>query len=461
MILMMVSMTSERFTVPVPERYGSKEMRKVFEEESYLNYQLMVEAKVAEAQAEVGLIPKDAAMEISSKANLDYITIERWREIESTTQHETASLVEALIEVCKEVAKPWVHYGLTSNDVIDTSLSLQLKNSMEIMAIKMTFFTEILCEKALEYQDLPAVGRTHGQHTSIIPFGLKFAVWASEMNRHITRLRQLKERVLICKTLGVVGTGSIMGERALEVQALTAKKLGLKPSEATTQVISRDILAEAIFFTALVASSLDKMATEVRNLQRTEIKEVAEPFRAAQIGSSAVPMKRNPIKSERVSSLAKLIRALPSVALQNLPLWHERDLSNSANERIIVPSAFILLDECINSMIKVMGGLVVRADKIRSNIDLTQGQIYSEFILGILLTKGISRSHAHRLLNNAAGRALKENISYSEAILKDEELSSLLTKKEVEDLFDPMKHFSASKKIITNVVNLFKKIKES
>ncbi|MCP8309947.1 MAG: adenylosuccinate lyase [Candidatus Methylarchaceae archaeon HK01M] len=456
-----VLMTSERSTLPVPERYGSKEMREVFEEESYLNYQLMVEAAVAEAQAEIGLIPKSAAIEISSKANLEYITIERWREIESITQHETASLVEAVVEVCGDEAKPWVHYGLTSNDVLDTSLSLQLKRSMEIMEGKIISFTEILCGKALEYQDLPAVGRTHGQHTSIISFGLKFAVWASEMNRHILRLRQLRERALVCKTLGVVGTGSVMGEKALKVQALTAKKLGLKPLDAATQVIPRDILAEVIFFTALVVSSLDKMATEVRNLQRTEIREVAEPFRATQIGSSAVPMKRNPIKCERVSSLAKLIRALPSVALQNIPLWHERDLSNSANERIIVPSAFILLDECINSMTKVMGGLVVRADKIRLNIDLTQGQIYSEFILDILLKKGISRSHAHRLLNNAAGRALKENISYSETILRDEELSSLLTKEEVRGLFDPIKHFSASKKIIAKVADLFQRTKES
>jgi len=272
-------MTSKRSTLPVPERYGSKEMREIFEEENYLSYQLMVEASVAEAQAEVGLIPRSAAVEIASKANLQYITIERWREIELTTQHETASLVEALVEVCKDEAKPWIHYGLTSNDVLDTSLSLQLKKSMEIMEGKMVTFTAILCEKALEYQDLPAVGRTHGQHASIISFGLKFAVWASEMNRHIERLRQLRERALVCKTLGVVGTGSVMGERALDVQTLTAKKLGLKPLGAATQVVPRDILAEVIFYTALVASSLDKIATEVRNLQRTEIKEVAEPFR--------------------------------------------------------------------------------------------------------------------------------------------------------------------------------------
>ncbi|MGQ9469259.1 MAG: adenylosuccinate lyase, partial [Nitrososphaerales archaeon] len=443
-------MSSYRSTLPVPERYGSKEMREIFEEESYLKYQLMVESAVAEAQAEINLIPKNAAMEISSKAKLEYITIERWHNIESITKHETASLVEAIVEVCNDEAKPWVHYGLTSNDVLDTALSLQLKQALEIIERKMISLTEILCDKALNYKDLPATGRTHGQHASIMSFGLKFAVWASEMNRNITRLYQLKDRAFVCKTLGVVGTGSVMGERALDVQEIVAKKLGLKSLDAATQVVPRDILAEVIFFTALVASALDKMAKEVRNLQRTEIREVEEPFAADQIGSSAVPIKRNPIKCERVSSLAKYIRSLPEVALNNVPLWHERDLSNSANERIIVPSAFILLDECMNLMIDVMRDLVVRVDRIRSNIDLTQGQIYSEFVLDALLRKGLSRSKAHKLLRKSASEALKENIPYHEAILRDEELRNLLTKDEVMSLFDPKKHLSASKRIIEN-----------
>ncbi|MEM2873033.1 MAG: adenylosuccinate lyase [Nitrososphaerales archaeon] len=452
-------MASYRSTLPVPERYGSKEMRDLFEEESYLKYQLMVEAAVAEAQAEMGLIPKNAAKEIASKANLEHITIERWREIEATTQHETASLVEAIVEICNDEAKPWVHYSLTSNDILDTSLSLQLKQALEIIERKMIYLTEVLCDKALDYQDLPAVGRTHGQHASIISFGLKFAVWISEMNRNILRLQQLKDRALVCKTLGAVGTGSVMGEKALDVQALAAKKLGLKSLDAATQVVPRDILAEVIFFTALLASTLDKMAKEIRNLQRTEIREVEEPFATNQIGSSAVPIKRNPIKCERVSSLAKYIRALPDVALYNIPLWHERDLSNSANERIIVPSAFILLDECINLMMDVMKGLVVRTDRIKANIDLTQGQIYSEFVLDALLRKGLSRSKAHRLLRKSASEASNRNIPYSEAILKDEELSTLLKKDEVMSLFDPKKHLSSSKMIIANVIEQFQKIR--
>jgi adenylosuccinate lyase len=454
-------MVSYRSTLPVPERYGSREMREIFDEEGYLKYQLMVEGTVAEAQAEVGLIPKRAAIEIASKADLKHVTIERWREIEATTKHETASLVEAIVELCNDEAKPWVHYGLTSNDVLDTSLSLQLKKALELLEEKMIALAEILCEKAIKYQDLPAVGRTHGQHASILSFGLKFAVWASEMSRNIVRLRQLRERALVCKTLGVVGTGSVMGEKALEVQVIASRKLGLKPMETATQIVPRDLLAEVIFFTSLVASTLDKMAVEVRNLQRTEIREVEEPFVADQIGSSAVPIKRNPIRCERVSSIAKYIRSLPEVGLNNIPLWHERDLSNSANERIIVPSAFILLDECMNSMMEVMEGLVVREDRIRANIDMTKEQIYSEFVLDALLRKGLSRSRAHKLLRKSANEALKENITYSEAILKDDELRSLLTREVVMSLFDPKKHLSASKRIISNVIEQFQRMRIS
>lgn len=445
-------------SVPVPEKYGSKEMRAIFEEENVLRLQLSVEAAVAEAQAELGLIPKEAAKEISAKATPDYVTIERWREIEAITKHETASLVEAIVEVCDEGAKPWVHYGLTSNDVLDTALSLQLKASLEIIERRMMDLARVLSKKAQQYQALPAVGRTHGQQASIIPFGLKFAVWASETVRHLVRLRQMKERALVCKTLGVVGTGSVMREKALMVQSLVAKKLGLASLNEVTQVVPRDLLAEVIFLSALVASTMDKMGTEVRNLQRTEIREAEEPFGEEQIGSSALPIKRNPIRCERVSSLAKFLRTLPHVALENVPLWHERDLSNSANERVTVPSAMILLDETIRTMEEVLEGLVVREDRIRSNLELMKGQIYSEFVLDALIRRGVSRSKAHRLLRKAAFRASEKGASYAEVILEDEELGTLLTKEEVMALFDPAKAFGAAKEIITNTALLVERI---
>lgn len=440
--------------VPVPRRYGSKEIRSIFEEESILKYQLIFEVSVAKAQAKFGLIPQRAADEISLKATPEHVKIGRWREIEKITKHETAALVEAIIEVCDEEAKPWVHYGLTSNDVLDTSLSLQLMKSFEIIERKIITLARVLSKKALDYQDTPAVGRTHGQHASIISFGLKFAVWCSEMVRNTMRLRQLKARVLVCKTLGAVGTGSVMGEKALSVQAEVAQDLGLRSLDAATQVVPRDLLAEVVFFAALVASTCDKMSTEVRNLQRTEIAEAEEPFGTEQIGSSSLPIKRNPIRCERVSSLARYIRALPAVALENIPLWHERDLSNSANERIIVPSALILLDEILGLMQEVIEGLVIRPDMIKSNRELTKGQIFSEFILDALIKKGVSRSRAHKLLRKAAVDASKEMIPYSEAILKEEELNLLLTKDEVTNLFDPVKAISASKKIISNIIEL-------
>jgi adenylosuccinate lyase len=438
--------------VPVPLKYGSKEMRQIFEEETYFRFQLLFESTVADSQAQLGLIPKKAAIEINSKANLKNITVKRWREIEKITHHETASLVESIVEVVNKEAKPWVHYGLTSNDVLDTTLSLQLKNSIEIIEKQIVKAVKMLGKKALKYQDLPAVGRTHGQHASIISFGLKFAVWSSEIMRHSERLQQLKERALVCKTLGVVGTGSVMGTKALKVQALTAKKLGLKSIEAATQVVPRDILAEVLFFGALVASSLEKIAIEIRNLQRTEISEMEEAFGTNQIGSSAVPTKRNPIKCERISSLAKFVRVLPDVALQNIPLWHERDLSNSANERMIVPQSFVLLDEMIQLTINVLDGLIVNTDSIKRNLDLTREQIFSEFIMDALIKKGIPRSRAHELLRKAALKALTEKIRYSEAILVDKKLGALLDKKEISKLFKPQRCLAASKEIIANVV---------
>jgi adenylosuccinate lyase len=408
-------------------------MKQIFEEETYLRFQLLFESAVADSQAQVGLIPKKAAIEINSKANLKNIKVKRWRDIEKITHHETASLVESIVEVVNKEAKPWVHYGLTSNDVLDTTLSLQLKNSIEI----------------IEKQIVKAVKI---QHASIISFGLKFAVWSSEIMRHLKRLQQLKERALVCKTLGVVGTGSVMGTKALKVQALTAKKLGLKSIEAATQVVPRDILAEVLFFGALVASSLEKIAIEIRNLQRTEIREMEEAFGTNQIGSSAVPTKRNPIKCERISSLAKFVRVLPDVALQNIPLWHERDLSNSANERMIVPQSFVLLDEMIQLTINVLDGLIVNTDSIKRNLDLTREQIFSEFIMDALIKKGIPRSSAHELLRKAALKALTEKIRYSEAILVDKKLGALLDKKEISKLFKPQRCLAASKEIIANVV---------
>ena len=335
-------------------RYGSKEMREIFEDESRLRYQLSFEGAVAMAQAKVGMIPESAAMEISKVANSRSVTLSRVAELESVSEHDTAAVVEALAEQVSAGTKPWIHYGLTSNDVVDTATCIKMSSAFRIIGTKVAKLAELLSDKAVEYKQVPAVGRTHGQHASIIAFGLKFAVWAAEMAKHLERIDEGRKRFLLCKTLGVVGTGSLMGDKALKVQEIAAESLGLYPTDAATQVIPRERFAEMQFLMALIGSTLDKIAIEIRNLQRTEIGEVAEPFRKGQMGSSAVPVKRNPIKSERVSSLAKILRSLVSVSMENVALWHERDLSNSANERFTLPEASILLDEMLGAMTRVI-----------------------------------------------------------------------------------------------------------
>jgi adenylosuccinate lyase len=259
-------------------RYGSKKMREIFEEKKKLKYQLDFEAEVALAQAKLKLIPDGAAKNISKNARSGSITLERVKKLEKITEHDTAAVIEALSERCAYAAKPWVHYGLTSSDVVDTCMCIQLRDAFEILEPKLSKLCLLLIEKAKNYAKTPAVGRTHGQHASIISFGLKFAVWANELAQHIDRINEGKKRFLVCKTLGVVGTGSLMGVKSIEVQAIVGQQLGLHPVEAATQVIPRERFAEAQFIISLIGSTLEKMGTEIRNLQRTEIGEVQEPF---------------------------------------------------------------------------------------------------------------------------------------------------------------------------------------
>ncbi|MEM2761044.1 MAG: adenylosuccinate lyase [Nitrososphaerales archaeon] len=437
-------------------RYGSDEIKRVFEEQKRLEYELEFEACVAEAQGELGLIPVRAAKEIAAKARSGRITVKRVKELEAVSEHDTAAMVESISELCSESAKPWIHYGLTSYDVVDTVISMQIRDSLQVIRPKIIKLTTLLAEKAVKYRDVPAVGRTHGQHASIISFGLKFAVWASDMINHIERLTELQKRVLACKTLGVVGTGSLMGKKALDVQKLVAKKLKLHPVEAATQVVSRERYAEFMFAVAVIASTLDKIAVEIRNLQRTEIGEMSEPFKEGQIGSSAVPVKKNPIKSERTSSLARLVKAMVNVSLENVSLWHERDLSNSANERFTIPTAAILLDEMLNSMLRVIAGLRVDERRILRNLELTKGQIYAEFVLDVLVKKGKPRFDAYRAIQRIAFDATKKDIHFLDALNRDKELSSMLSTNELKAIFNPKNHLSASGVIIDNVAKMVK-----
>lgn len=437
-------------------RYGSKEIKQIFEEEQRLIYEIEFEAAVAFAQAQIGVIPSYASEEITRIAKSHAVSLRRVKELEIVSDHDTAALIEALGELCSTRTKPWIHYGLTSSDVVDTSTSMQIRDVFRVIEPKLSHLAAILINRATEHITLPAVGRTHGQHASIIAFGLKFAVWAAEMAKHIERIEESKKRILLCKTLGVVGTGSLMGESALEVQDMVAKSLGLVPVEAATQVISRERYAEMQFLIALLGASLDKIAIEIRNLQRTELAEVAEPFRQGQIGSSAVPVKRNPIKCERVSSLARMLRSLVNVSMENIPLWHERDLSNSANERFTIPMSAILIDEMLNLITKVISELQINKDRITSNIDITKGQIYAEFVLAALVKQGIPRFEAYREIQRVAFTALQNSEYFLEAMVKDPWISKKMSEDDLLSLFDPNDHLAASAKIVDKVSSLVK-----
>lgn len=438
-------------------RYGTKEMLAVFEDQKKIDYQLQIEGATALAQSEIAMIPKPAGKNIFQTANSGKITAKRIKHLEAKSDHDTAALVEALSERCQVSARPWVHYGLTSNDLVDTSNSLQIKDVLSLIEPKVSRLALILAKKAVQYSDVPAVGRTHGQHASIISFGLKFANWAAEMAAHIERIEEIKKRILICKTLGVVGTGSLMGAKAVEVQKRVAKRLGLYPADVATQVIPRERYAEYIFQLALLGSTLEKIAIEIRNLQRTEIGEVAEYFKEGQMGSSAVPVKRNPIKSERISSLSKLLRSQMSTAFENIPLWHERDLSNSANERFTIPMCSILLDEMLETMIKIIDNLKINVEKIKSNLYVTNGQIFAEFVLEALIKKSVPRFVAYRDVQRVAFAAHGKGVNYIDAVKSDKAISSKLSEKEIEKIFSPESHLGASPEIISNVNNLVQK----
>ncbi len=440
-------------------RYGSKEMKEIFEESKKLEYELKFEAAVASAQADIDIIPKYAALEIAEIIRSDKINLDRIKELEKVSDHDTAAVIEAISELCSNNIKPWIHYGLTSNDVVDTSTSMQMKNAFLIIESKIKDLIKELLEKAKENRNLPAVGRTHGQHASIISFGLKFAIWSNELLDHLTRINEGKKRFLLCKTLGVVGTGSIMRENALQVQKIVSEKLDLIPTEAATQVIPRERYAEMIFIIALIGSTLDKIAVEIRNLQRTEIGEVQESFKKGQMGSSAVPVKKNPIKSERISSFSKILKSNVSISLENISLWHERDLSNSANERFIIPTSAILIDDMLNTMIKIISGLYINKEKIQKNIEITNGQIFAEFVLQLLISKGVPRFEAYRNIQNIAFKATESKEHFLTLLTKDDNIIKIVSADELNSIFNPQNQLSASASIINNIINKAQKMK--
>jgi len=314
-------------------RYGTPEMLRIFEEENYFQKLLDVEAALAWAHAQVGNIPKEDAEKIVKMASTKYVEVSRIKEIEKEIKHDIMSLVRAFAEVCGP-SGAYIHLGITSYDVVDTAKALQLKEAVEIIGRKLDELELVLLRQADRYKKTIMIGRTHGQHALPLTFGLKLSVWMREISRHIQRLRECKERLIVGKMSGAVGTQAGLGPHALKIQELVMNRLGIKAAEVSTQIIQRDRHAELICILAMIASTLDKIATEIRELQRTEIGEVFEPFeREKQVGSSTMPHKRNPELCERICGLAKILRGLVIPALENIPTWHERDLTQSSSER--------------------------------------------------------------------------------------------------------------------------------
>ena len=441
-------------------RYGTREMLKVFDEEYRLQKLLDVEAALILALAEVGLYPKDKALKVAEKASTSYVKLERVKEIEKKIKHDVMAVVEALAEVCGEEGG-FIHFGATSNDILDTATALQFKEALNILEDKLWKLEEVLMGLTEKYKDTIMVGRTHGQHALPITLGLKFAVWLREISRYIERLRECRKRVLVGKLTGAVGTQAGFGLEGLKIQELVMKKLGLQPVDVSTQIIQRDRYAELICLLAMLASTLDKFALEIRLLQRTEVAEVFEPFDfKTQVGSSTMPHKINPITCERICGLAKILRGLVIPALENIPLWHERDLTNSSAERILIPEALILTDYMLKLMLDILSGLRVDKEKMRKNLNLTKGRIMSEALMLTLTKKGISRQEAHKIVREISMKSILENLDLKTVAEKDEKICKILSKEELEETLKPENYLGTTFIQIEKALEKTKKEKE-
>jgi len=435
-------------------RYVTAEMRKIFEEESRLQKFLDVEAALAWALAEVGKIPRWAAEQIAEKASVKYVRPEKVKEVESRIGHDIMAMVEVLAEACGEAGK-YVHYGATSYDIVDTATALQIKEALSLIEDKLNRLEEVLIGLASKYKRTLMVGRTHGQHALPITLGLKFAVWLREISRHIVRLNQCKDRILVGKLTGAVGTQAGFGPEGLKVQKLVMDRLGLKPVEVSTQIVQRDRHAELICVLANLASTLDKFATEIRELQRTEIGELAEPFQfGRQVGSSTMPHKANPVICERICGLAKIMRSLVFPALENVISWQERDLTHSSAERFIIPEALVLADYMLSLMIRVLEELRVDEKRMLENLKLTKGRIMSEAVMLKLTEKGVGRQEAHRLLRELTAKSLVENKDFKTVLIESPEVRKYLSEKEIVEALKPRNYLGTAVKQVEAAIKI-------
>jgi adenylosuccinate lyase len=419
-------------------------MLKIFEEETRVQKLLDVEAALALAHAEVGDIPMKDAEKIAAMASTKHVKVERVKAIEKEIKHDIASLVRALSEVCGS-SGAYVHLGATSYDIVDTANALQLKDALGLIEEKLSDLKEILKKQAAQYKGTMMIGRTHGQHALPITLGFKFAVWGYEVNRHLERLNECKKRVLVGKISGAVGTQAGLGEHAEQIQELVMKRLGLHAAEISTQIVQRDRYAELVCIYAMVASSLENFATEIRELQRPEIGELSEAFEAdKQVGSSTMPHKQNPETCERVCGLARIVRSLSTPALEDMITWHERDLTQSSAERFILPESNILLDYMLSLMCNIVANLRVDSQRMLQNLSLTQGRAMSEAVMMALTKKGVNRQEAHELLRKLTIQSAVEKRDFKQVLLGDKFVSSKLSEKEIDNALNPKNYLGTA-----------------
>ena len=426
------------------ERYTLPRMKAIWEPGNKFRKWLQIEILACEALAELGEIPKDAVDKIKKRARFD---VKRIAEVEEVVKHDVIAFLTVISEGLDKESR-YLHMGLTSSDILDTSMALLMQEAASIIIEDIEKFLEALKEKAFAYKDTVMIGRTHGVHAEPITFGLKMALWYEEMGRNLKRMKASKEGISYGKISGAVGTFANISPY---VEEYVCKQCGLRPAPVSSQIIQRDRYAEYLSTLSIIASSIDKFAVELRHLQRTEVLEVEEYFSEGQKGSSAMPHKRNPIGSENLSGLARIIRANSIAAMENIPLWHERDISHSSVERVIIPDGTILIDFMLNRITDIVKNLIVYPENMRNNLNKTGGLIFSERILLQLIKKGLLREEAYRLVQRRAMAAWRGEGEFKKLIIEDPDIKEFLSTQEIEDCFDLTHH-------LRNVDYIFKRV---
>lgn len=438
---------------PLDYRYGRREIKAIFGEEQRLQYLLTVEAALARAHAAVGNIPEKAAQEITKKATTDIVKVSRVKEIEKETKHDIMAVTKALAEVCGDDAGKYIHLGATSYDIVDTANALQFMEATALITKQLKQLRTALLTLAKKHRQTVMLGRTHGQHTIPITFGLKMAGYAMEVDRHLERMHELKSRLFIGKLSGAVGTGAALGDHALELQQTMLTDLRLGVEDVSTQIVCRDRYNELLGLLANIATSLEKFATEIRNLQRDEIGEVAESFDVKkQVGSSTMPHKKNPITSEQISGLARIIRSMIIPGYENAIQWHERDLCNSSSERFIIPHCLILTDWILYKMTDVFTHLKIFPQRMKENMNISKGLPMAESLMTTLVQHDMGRGDAHELMRKTALQAAAEQRSLKEVFTEVNKKKQLLSQHEIDKALKPENYLGATDEIINRVI---------